>query len=77
VGGFRIIVLLSANGIHDGKNPDKANGSPRGLEVGCVMIGQWTEDCRFLYRVVSSPASWKVREAESWGADLERCWIDI
>jgi len=41
------------------------------------MIGEWTKDCRFLYRVMSSPAFWKVREAESWGADLECCWIDI
>jgi len=52
---------------HDGRNPDKANGSPRGLEVGCVMIGEWTKDCRFLYGVLSSPAFWKVREAESRG----------
>jgi len=34
--------------MYDGKNPDKANGSSRGLGVGCVMIGKWTKDCLLL-----------------------------
>ena len=62
--------------VYEGKNPDKANGSSRGLEDDGVRIGECTKDCCLLcsgLRIVSSSRLWKARETESWGADLERC----
>lgn len=66
--------------MYEGKNPDKAKGSSRGLEVDGKIIGEWAKDCCLLWRGLRaklSPGLWKAREIASWGADLERWWTDM
>lgn len=66
--------------VYEGKNPDKAKGSSRGLEDDGERDGECTNDCCLLcsgLRIVSLPVLWKARETKSCGADLERCWTDI
>jgi hypothetical protein len=36
--------------MYEGKNPDRAKGSSRGLEVEGEMIGEQANDCCLLYR---------------------------